>query len=285
MWRSVPLPILLAAALAAPAHAGGTPGAIEASEKGGTLVITGDALDNGVILRARATPGTIVVEGFAGTLVNGAASVEFAGISKGLRADLGEGHDTLMLTAVGPDGLQAPMLLPRKVALAMGEGVDIVVFDNTLAPGKLSLDLGGGLDVVAGHDCVFLGGVKLAGGDGDDAVALDRCTLPGKLKLDLGPGDDRLVTFLSELSGKAALKLGDGADLFGITGGVIATGTKLDGGLGFDSALEDDFTLVGLKVKNLEDATLVGELDVAALFTDYPPAAQAIDMLEDEGSL
>jgi hypothetical protein len=69
-------------------------GHVAAVLSGSTLVITGDAKDNGI--EVEDFPGGVLVSGLSGTLINGAASQTFSGVSS-LVIQMNQGNDEVYL--------------------------------------------------------------------------------------------------------------------------------------------------------------------------------------------
>jgi Ca2+-binding RTX toxin-like protein len=138
-------------------------GNVTAQVSGGSILLTGDAGDNQIILQQTRT-GAVIVSGINGTTVNGRQSVSLgSGTPSGVFADLGD----------GPDYLQVFDLFAGSLVVVGGNGDDSLYFTNSRAIGNV--EVYGGAD----NDTVFLSGVQalniigLDGGAGTDSLHVD----------------------------------------------------------------------------------------------------------------
>ena len=147
----------------------------------GSLVIRGDAENNGVAVTSGDSPGEFVVAGLPvgdiDTSINGVFDrVVVSGIFRADRMGLGEGLNVLRAN-VGGD-----------VSVATGEGNDHVNIGgprsdmghaNTLIRGRLSVDLGEDATACVSAAPAFGGGVDANAGPGNDDVAVVGSELRG----------------------------------------------------------------------------------------------------------
>jgi glycerophosphoryl diester phosphodiesterase len=111
-------------------------GQVTAQLNAGRLLVQGDALDNSVRVEPGSLPGSVRVSGLNGTAVNGAGSIEFAGV--------------------------------RDVSVVLTNGNDHLEIVDLLLDGDLTVDGGRGNDHVSIHDSTIGGTVAFLGGAGSD---------------------------------------------------------------------------------------------------------------------
>ncbi len=214
-------------------------GHVAAVLSGSTLVITGDAKDNAI--QVEDSTGGVLVSGLSGTLINGAASQTFAGVSS-LRIRMNQGNDVVYL-GVDPGSLT----LSGSLSVDLGAGDDQLTFINTYVGGSTSINAGAGDDVVAVNGGNTFNGsvlVNLAQGGDNFGTA------------DTGPGPNAFNKALRILGGA-------GNDVI-----FIQDSTQVGGTLEFQGQAGDD----GIIVANSTAKKLV--IDTAA-GNDYVQLASA----------
>ena len=247
-------------------------GDVTATLAGSTLVIQGDGQSNAVIIYETATPGEFVVDGIVHnvtgnpTTVNGGGLAVFAGVTSGVKINMGLGDDLL---SIG----------------------NPVVATTTTIPGNLSIDMGGGTkdSLLIGYDIAglaysgdvdILGSLTIMGSDAEDYVAIFGTNVAKKVTMKLGDsptgkvntvlmnqnvttartsyiggnlsitGGDGIDTWVignTEIMGSAKFKLGDTdadqIDQITIDSSTIHGAVKITGGDGQESIYVDNSTL------------------------------------------
>ncbi|MEZ6058363.1 MAG: hypothetical protein R3C01_16810 [Planctomycetaceae bacterium] len=213
-------------------------GNVTAVMKGSTLVITGDAADNGVFVEGQ-TDGTWTVESdaiFGGdtTTINGSSIFQTPEGVKKIVVNMGDGNDRLYVLAVtfdGPGGTDLDSL-----TIKMGDGNDSIGQLGILTglldihAKKVSVDLGNGDDScqiatdVFGLDDTVIGTLNVKGGNGDDKVSISGCEIQKSLSVNLGAGDDTL-SLGSPFQGT-------------LQGNTFGTKTSFNGGKGLDELID-----------------------------------------------
>jgi hypothetical protein len=272
---------LLVGLAASAASAGGS--SVTVTLKSGRLLLTKDATSSALAIRATAEPDAFVVEGLDGALVNGAASAAFSGVTRGFQIDLGGGSNRLLITARGPDEEIHDGIFPA-LSIVAGDADDVVALDRVQVPGKLSIDLGGGDDAIAAFLSSFAGPLRLLTGAGADALFVGFLVdVQGKLQVDLGAGDDVFVASHLVLAGKTRLSLGPGADGAGFTDLLAPLVMSIDGGLGFDVALDDGSAEVAAKRKAVEEVGVLENQEIYDLIESQPGFVSAQDLVNAHG--
>jgi hypothetical protein len=213
-------------------------GHVAAVLSGSTLVITGDAKDNDI--QVEGSTGVVLVSGWSGTLINGAAWQTFSGVSS-LRIQMNQGNDEVYLGGI------VGLTLSGSLSVDLGAGDDQLTFINTSVGGSTSIKAGAGDDVVA-----------VNGGN----------TFNGSVLVDLAQGGDNFATadtgFGPNTFNKALRILGGaGNDVI-----FIQDSTWVGGTLEFQGQAGDD----GIIVANSTAKKLV--IDTAA-GNDYVQLASA----------
>src|SRR4051812_34040742 len=162
-------------------------GNVSAAIVGGTLVVNGDNKSNGVDI---ATHGdfTTTVTPLPGTTVNGSAATAVFGGFPDVRADMGNGDDTVIMrdftgnsaaitTGNGNDSVIAtwggyPDNEPNNLSIDTGNGDDFVRFENgTFASSDVNVSTGNGDDTMQVSGYLFsLGNITFNGGRGHDSL-------------------------------------------------------------------------------------------------------------------
>jgi hypothetical protein len=270
----------LVASAAGAANAGGT-SEVGVLVKGGVLVLSGDDGPSQVVVRATASADTFVVEGFAGTNVNGGSGGAFAGVTRGFKIDLGGGNNELLLTA----GEESLLTVPGAFSYRSADGGDLVVLDHASFPGKFAVNTGAGDDTVFGYVCAFAGAARVATGEGADLAFLDNSESASKLGANLGLGDDEAVILDSVFAGRVSLLLGAGGDVarfHAVQFGALA----VNGSSGSDAIVRTDDFLPGVeKLTGIDGMAIVPDPNqVTAAIVDHPGVERAIELIEDEGT-
>jgi hypothetical protein len=265
---------------ASAAHAGGS--AFVSTAKGGRLTLVGDATASALAIRATEQPFGYVVEGLDGATIDGAASVTFSGVTRGLSVDLGGGDDALLLTARAPSGPVSDAVF-LALSIRGGAGDDVVVFDHVRLLGKTSLDLGDGADTAAAFASALRAALRLRGGEGDDLAFVGLSSeVRAKTQLSLGLGDDVVLVenAIVEEKLRVVLDAGDDAAGFALLSAPVAG--KIDGGLGDDLVLEDGSAGVG-RPKGVEQVATVDDALVYELVEGIPGFEAAQDLANEFG--
>ena len=202
-------------------------GAVDLDVVGGTLVITGDGLDNSItITQSGLGDHEYRIEGLDGTTVDGGAAVTIPNVTKG-------------------------------VILSMGAGHDSVVFDTATVEGPLVFDGGDGDNTLETTAVQMNGAVTITNGTGSDRINLDG-SIGGNLTITNGDGDSDVRIF-APVTGKVSVTSGLGDDRVILDGG--ATGNvDVSFGMG-EGSLSMNATVGG----NLTVRSLDGLLEVSLL--------------------
>lgn len=169
-------------------------GNVQAILVNGSAIITGDDLDNNIIV-IRECCDRVTVVGRVDTTVNGSAS----------RFDIdGVFHDVLIRMRRGDDFVRVELAsgspgFPGDLKLSAGEGDDIIELLGTVVPGNTTIDSGDG------NDLVFIDGVRrpneyvrpdfqdaftVQAGSGDDLVEFHNVLFRGVVDVHMGSGID-----------------------------------------------------------------------------------------------
>ncbi len=242
----MPGPTSLAGALACcalivlwtPAHAAD----VKATQKGGTLVLVGDADPNALSI---AQAGVVTVTPTVGTL-NGGGPQDFTGVNS-ISIKLGGGADAVSLLEVllagqlsidGGDGDSDIDLnqcaIDKNLSIRNRSGNDDIRIEDTTVGGKVKIDNGDGgsqTDIV--DDSLFQRDLQVKNRDGNDSVFLTDSEVGGKVKIQNGEGPGRFQIQAGGTIGKAfAYKGGGGDDTVGFDGGEISGKIQIDAGAG-----------------------------------------------------
>jgi hypothetical protein len=271
----LPMIWILAFSLASLAHAGGV-SEVSVTVKGGRLLVTADDGPSSVVVRATGQADTFEVRPLNGANVNGGAGGEFSGVTRGMRVDLGEGANELLVSS----GHAAPFAVLAALSVRSGGGDDVVVLDRVFID-KLVMSTGAGADTFYAFVCGLIGAAKLATDDGDDVVVLDNCET-GKAKANLGSGADRVALFDSVLSGKSSFALGPDHDRVGITASFFDV-LRVTGSTGFDVLVRmDDVATPSLR--QVEEQIAFDPEVVEQNLLIEGRVQRAIELIENEGS-
>jgi hypothetical protein len=167
-------------------------GNVTATLQAGNLLITGNALDNGVSIIGSAVPGKFVVQGLptncVPTTVNGKHSVTFEKVQN-ITIDLKDGNDLLRIGNAQADQTQIPGMMTART----GPGNDTVIIENAKGQKSFALDTGNGDDTVIIRDSVFRD-LTVNLGLNNDSLTFRRNTLGVEALLNGGTGtsDGRL---------------------------------------------------------------------------------------------
>ncbi|MEZ6055932.1 MAG: hypothetical protein R3C01_04435 [Planctomycetaceae bacterium] len=243
-------------------------GNVTAVLKGSTLVITGDAAGNSILV-TETDDHAFSVQG-RDTSVNGVVDglATFEGVSN-IKIDLKGGNDFFSMMG----DLHAEL---KSVSVKLGDGDDDAA----------SVINGGSGTIYAGIHKMRIAKLTVDTGDGDDTFVLAGSQINKSLNAKSGDGDDVVTISSNIISGKVAVNTGNGNDVanFHSTGGTVFTKAvsikmgagndtvnlqpifgsitfheqfKLDGGPGFDKLVQnssggDIVFLGGTSLKNLE---------------------------------
>jgi hypothetical protein len=215
--------------------------AVSASQKGGTLNITGsNSADNVAVDGTAALPGVVVVT----DLDTGVASL-FIGV-KTINVDTKGGIDVVAVNLNGGDAITS------NLSIKTGAGLDIVA-GTGLVTGNLTVDTSNGTDIVIADALLVTGTTKISTGSDEDVIALTNSAFIGNATFDTGSGQDFIVNDGNIFIGSVTAKLGSGDDFYAETNATIGGPLKVDGGAGID---EVDFTgtivLGAVSIKKVE---------------------------------
>lgn len=251
--RSIALVLVALSSLAPGIAAAGN---VDAVNKGGSLVITGDGSPNGVFLDPGLNPDEFVVTPFFGTTVNGfPVPAVISGITRNVNVDLDDGDDDLIVNdAVVPSRLLVKLgtgndtfdytdgSVVGNASVQGGKGADDIGISTIAVGGNLKIKSEGdadeiGLDLVTvgrnttitsgdGDDTVFIGGssqlngrLKVSTDRGTDAVTLDDSTVVGKVGVSLGTEDDHVTAGAMSFDDPVVFDGGSGTDTYTDDGG------------------------------------------------------------------
>ena len=204
-------------------------GNVEAFQIGSHLFLIGDSQANSLHLRERS--GELVLEGTAGTTVNGSterwvAAAAGRSLEGSLTVRLLGGSDSLLV--------QAGTRLGGSLAVFAGSGNDSVSVGSTTLSGSLLVAGAAGDDQVALRDVVIGGELLIDTSSGDDLVSLDDVQIGRSSRLWAGSGSDALVLDRVAAEGWAELFGGSGDDTLRVTEGRANRGWIASGGGGAD---------------------------------------------------
>jgi large repetitive protein len=184
-------------------------GNVFATVAGGVMKIEGDRLDNRITITAGPNPFEFIVTGLttggAPTQVNGVANaaVTLRFVTKGLKADLGNGNNTLTVNGITITG---------KVTLETGSGIDAVTVNNVLFKKDLKIETGKNEDDITIANSTIRGTAKINSGKGSDSVLIVTSQL-GALNAKLGTGNDNINILSTTTVKKTTIAGGPGIDL------------------------------------------------------------------------
>jgi|GEM_PF-4758748 len=211
-------------------------GVVTASLKAGSLILTGDAMDNQIHI-APIGGGDFIIEGQSGTLIDTGGSVAqpFFFITNlpilGLQVDLGGGNDTFDSTGLrvvaattlnGGDGNDTFTLSNHinlgTVAFTGGAGDDKLTLDGHYAVLRSKLtfgDTGGNNELDIHATTTTLGSISYTGGSGSDSINADGPILRGtSITANFGDGG-AVIDFQSAsvtLGGAVSMTCGEPGD-------------------------------------------------------------------------
>jgi hypothetical protein len=239
-------------------------GHVAAVLSGSTLVITGDAEDNGIQVKDSST-GDVLVSGLSDTLINGEDWQTFSGVSS-LRIQMNQGNDVVYLGGI--DGLT----LSGSLSVDLGAGDDQLTFINTYVGGSTSIKAGAGDDVVAvnggntfngsvlvdlaqGGDNfgtadtgpgpnTFNKALRILGGAGNDPIFIQDSTwVGGTLEFQGQAGDDGIIVANSTAK-KLVINTAAGNDYVQLASATVLTSATVLLGTG-DDWLDVSFSTFG----------------------------------------
>ncbi len=197
-----------------------------------TLALTGDGMDNAVLIRPVAG-GNIRIDGQAGTTINGAASLLIpSNYLNNVTADLRAGNDTITVR----DLYMASFNLTEQT------GNDRVRLSNVAVPGNVNIATTSGGDQVEVSG-LFQGNVNIQTGLGDDSV-----TVSGRMGIKFvgvaGSRDiDQNYVYGGAIGGGSTLNIGTSAGVDNVT----LNNLFVDGNVIVDTGLHND-TFLSLNV-------------------------------------
>jgi len=228
-------------------------GDIIANVVNGSLVIRGDEASNGVAIRAGAEPGQYFIVGLeAGgeaTSVNGVDAVLVSGVTRGIRAGLGQGDDVFRLSDANVRGA---------VSVSAGRGNDHISIGGRDSDDRADdrandrvantrIRLGLNLSTGLGNDSVHVGGTRVGGGT----------------RIATGRGADEVGVRDSNLGHTAIISTGGGEDAVNV-GGSRSGLLVVDTGAHDDSVRVVDSAFASLVVTTKTGDDVVGIFGVSA---------------------
>lgn len=242
-------------------------GAVTSSFNNGTLKITGDSEDNGVVVSQEGS--TLLVSGVNGTEVIGDAVIELGGDNVELKViiDLKDGDDFAFVANAGDVDTIEPSFEEGSHAINSiqfkgGKGDDAFGLYESTVGGNISIKTAQGDDIV-GLSASHIGGtVKIATSGGDDKVGLGplfeepngtnaiggNVDIAGDLVISTGGGNDQVGLDDVTVGDDLTIKTGGGNDDVGGTGVFVTDQLKVSLGGGDDQLYAQNSTVNG-KVK------------------------------------
>jgi large repetitive protein len=201
-------------------------GNVVAKVEKGVIVLKGDNFSNGVVVTAGINPGEFIVTGInqAGnpTSINGIPNdaLTLVNVTKGLKANLGRGNDSLTVNGVTLNG---------KVKIKTGLGIDTVTVNASSLCSDLEIRTGKNADDITVNNTTVGGETKIDGGRACDQVQLTASTF-GQLDVALGRGNDDLLVTNINVIVDTTLNGNQGINTFATTNGSFfgSTFTKLN---------------------------------------------------------
>lgn len=215
-------------------------GNVNAELKGSKLVIEGDEQSNSVSIDGSALPsGSLRIQVSDGTTVNQTPGPVIFDEVESLVIDDAGGHNSMAL---------GDCTLDKTVSVTLGDGDDILNFEDATVRGKVTLKLGEGSNATLVQSASdFLDKLTYTGGDGTDNVTVQGGSeVGGDLKVTAGEGGNVVTIDDSDLGGKITVKGGANADDVTITAGTIVGGKvklTLDDGVENSVRIEDGIVL------------------------------------------
>jgi hypothetical protein len=212
----------------------------------GTLFITGDNLDNNIMVQSNG--GEVSVQGVAGTGINGdSAAAIFQDVER-IEIVGGDGDDTVLAALWAAVGDTATI---ADIQIDTGAGRDGVVLDLR-TDSSASIRTGDGADTVSlrSYAANSLVVVDIDTGDGADRIGLDlRYHTGGTIRVDTGNGNDEVTAFFEggQSQGNLSIFLKNGHDSVSLhtSPGGVGTNLTLDGGQGVDALFGNPLNFVG----------------------------------------
>jgi hypothetical protein len=209
-------------------------GNVVAAVNKGTLTLTGDNFDNGIVVTSGPQIGQIYISPVAGsnTTINGQTSpVLLSGVSKDLVANMNGGNDVLEVLDTG--GI--PISLPGKINVNMGAGNDYFYAYNARTTDSVSINAGTGSDAVI-LERVKIGNqnvnhnhndLSITGQGGTDTFYIDNTTVARNLTIDdhKATGDDTVALLNSSVGGNVSVQTGNADDF--VSGDHLSVGGQM----------------------------------------------------------
>jgi hypothetical protein len=232
---------------------------VKAQRKGRTLVVTGDAGTNQIVLSnpsvkfAESSGTTVEVRPLGDTTVNGSAqAASFDGIVS-IKANLGDGDDELTCDQLSIDG---------SLKVNCGAGNDKVTVTSATILSDASISGSSGALTFASNSASFEHNLTVKGGSGDDALTLDSTSVDADTRIILGPGNNSFHDTSSSFSQFFSLTAGSGTDTVTLQATSIGEAAHVALGTGANS-FEARQTQVGEQLlytggKQNDSVTLIG---------------------------
>lgn len=133
----------------------------------GTLVITGDGLDNGITITQTAT-GTYQVAGDTTTTVNNQTLLTPAvlpGVTRSFKIEMLDGNDSVTIQN---------LTVPRNLKLEGGDDNDTLLVSNVTVHGNVIIEGNDGTDTITITQVQADRSVSVSGGDGTDTLNVNQ---------------------------------------------------------------------------------------------------------------
>jgi len=220
-------------------------GNVTANVVGGSLIVTGDDLDNRFIISQFQRPAGeffLVAQG-DDTTFNGQPNVVVNGVTKDIRISTMGGNDAVGLVDVE---------VPGSLLFDGGEGNNDLVGRlfgrKTTTIGKhLTVTNGNGLDKTQFDNASIRGNVNVTNGDGGSSTEFKGCEL-SSLTIQSGGGADEVEVGETIVRKNLSVRSGDGDTEIDIEGTRVNGTTILESGAGFDETDIEDNAVFNKKV-------------------------------------
>lgn len=206
-------------------------------DRGGRLIVLGDAADNEVVVGRTGEPGEFRVVGEGTTTVNGTDEVVLSAES------------VRVLMRGGDDEARIDGNILGDVAVEGGAGNDVLSLGDPTIAGTAVLDGGPGDDHLGVEGTSVDGGLRLLGGPGDDEFHLFFAVVRERLVIEAGPGDDDVSIDDFFVDGFLRVDAAAGADVVRLLRSTVTLDVVLVLAAGSDEAvLEQDQLGAHLKI-------------------------------------
>lgn len=213
--------------------------------QGDQLVVTGDALSNGLEVSPGTVGGQVVFRGLDGTRINGMSDVFVQTVPGGIdnfNIALGEGDDVLVLTnrseadphwplSSSPAGIRT-LTVQQDLTIVGDKGADVIQLRNVIVQGNLDIRTHQGGDVVVVEGVNAAAGVSVDSGSGADALLIRGSTITGATSIGTRNGRDAVGLIGSDFAGDVVVRLHGSVDSVSVEGNAFMADLDLDGGQG-----------------------------------------------------